>query len=109
MTTEALNQLLDVVPARVLEKVLLERGFEPAQPKDQKQAFMLAFAEFEAYNKTMTVEECAEFLGIKQNATVISLIKKGEIKATQVGTIYRIPKIQFLDCFLGEKLKNNTN
>lgn len=106
MTTEALHQLLDVVPANVLNKVLAERGYEPAQQKDQKEAFMLALAEFEANNKFMTVEECADYLGIKSNQTVISLIRKNEIKAIQTGTVYRIPKIQFLDCFLSEKIKS---
>lgn len=50
----------------------------------------------DAHNTMMTVEECAEFLRVHKN-TVTNRIHAGDIQATFIGRIWRIPKIQFLE------------
>lgn len=42
----------------------------------------------------LTINEVAKRLNISRN-TVVSLIKKGQIKAIKIGDQYRIPKEQF--------------
>lgn len=58
-----------------------------------------AHAIYDANNKSMTAKECAEFLGVHIN-TVKNKINSGEIEANLIGTVWRIPKIQFLDKIL---------
>lgn len=57
---------------------------------------MIALALFDANNKCMTVNECASFLGVHPK-TVKNRIQSEKIQANLIGTIWRIPKIQFID------------
>lgn len=54
---------------------------------------------YEANKRCMTVTECAEFLSVHHN-TVKNRIHAGEIKANLIGTVWCIPKIQFLDMII---------
>ena len=58
------------------------------------EANLKALTIFEANNKCMTVDECAFFLKKHRN-TIMKAIHRGDIKASQIGTSYSIPKIQF--------------
>ncbi len=58
--------------------------------------FIKAQTAFDANNVCMSVQECAEFLSVSQQ-TVLAHIRKNSIKATLIGRVWRIPKIQFLD------------
>ena len=58
------------------------------------EANLKALTIFEANNKCMTVDECAKYLNKHRN-TIIKAINRGDIKASQIGTSYSIPKIQF--------------
>lgn len=51
---------------------------------------------FDANNKCMSVNECADFLGVHRN-TVTSRIEEGKIKATYICGRWSIPKLQFLE------------
>ena len=53
----------------------------------------------DANNTCMNVDECAEFLGVHKN-TVLNNIHKRNIKASLIGRVWSIPKLQFLDQIL---------
>ncbi|MBW2961303.1 helix-turn-helix domain-containing protein [Mesonia aestuariivivens] len=63
-----------------------------------------AHAIYDANNKSMTAKECAEYLGVHIN-TVKNKINSGEIKANLIGTVWSIPKIQFLKKIIEDKWK----
>lgn len=69
------------------------------------QVFIKAIAIHEANNSTMSVVQCAEFLGCHRN-TVTNRIDKGVIKAVVADGNYSIPKIQFLEKIVDDFLKN---
>ncbi len=70
--------------------------------QDLMRLYIMAQTAFDANNVCMTVKECAEYLRVT-SLTVLNHIKKGTIKATLIGRVWSIPKVQFLD----EILKKN--
>lgn len=52
----------------------------------------------------LTIDEVASNLKVSRN-TIVTLIKKGEIKAIMVGNQYRIPKDQFQDFISASEVK----
>ena len=60
---------------------------------------------FNANDTTMTVDECAEFLGVHPN-TVKNRIQKETIIATFQDSKYHIPKLQFLEQLVDKFLED---
>lgn len=56
---------------------------------------------FDANNRMLSVNECADYLGVHAK-TVINRINKGVIKAKFQEGKYHIPKLQFLDNLVKE-------
>lgn len=72
-----------------------------SEEKEEQLMLMLeAMKIYDANNTCLSVEECAKFLNVHKN-TVLNKIHSGEIKATFLGRIWRIPKLQFLDKIIG--------
>ena len=57
---------------------------------------LIAMTIFDANNKMMSVNECAEFLDINRR-TVVNRIESGQIIAHNETGHYAIPKMQFVD------------
>ena len=47
------------------------------------------------YNKYLSVTECAAMFK-KDRRNILKAINNGDIKATRIGSSYRIPQLQFL-------------
>lgn len=65
-------------------------------------ANLIAQTIHDANDTCLTVKECAEYLGVHKK-TVHNQLKKGSIKETLIGSVWSIPKLQFL----GEILKRH--
>lgn len=74
--------------------------------KDCFNGIIEALTFHDAHNTMMTVEECAAFLRVHKN-TVTNRIHAGDIQATFLGRIWRIPKIQFLEQILENHYAKN--
>jgi len=59
------------------------------------EATLKALTIHKAHDTCMTVEQCAEFLNVHKN-TVKNRIHANGIKATLIGRVWRIPKMQFV-------------
>ncbi|CAL2056103.1 helix-turn-helix domain-containing protein [Tenacibaculum sp. 190524A05c] len=67
---------------------------------------LMALAIYDANDTSLTVEECAAFLG-KSYVTIIRWIDQKKIVAVHNKSSYSIPKIQFLDKII-EKFKEES-
>ncbi len=67
-----------------------------AKQQELMKLYLIAQTAFNANNVCMSVQECAEFLSVSQQ-TVLAHIHKDNIKASLIGRVWRIPKIQFLE------------
>lgn len=74
------------------------------EQKEHLKITLQALRLHDANNTCMSVEECANFLNVHKN-TVLHKIHSGEIKATFLGRIWRIPKLQFLQKIIEENQK----
>lgn len=73
-------------------------------------ANLIAQTIHDANDRCLTVKECAEYLGVHKN-TVHNQLQKGRIKGTLIGSVWSIPKLQFLDEILKQhiaKLENTS-
>lgn len=70
------------------------------------ESLLKALIIFDANNTTMTVEECATFLGVHE-VTIKRRLKKEIIIGEFHGGKYHIPKLQFLEKLINKTIENS--
>lgn len=100
MTAEAIKSIIDQMPYNEVRKLYNMLEVKPTSVNVVEEAVNLSRSILN-HDKYLTLQECAEYLGLHKN-TIVNRIKKGEINAIFSGGAYSIPKMQFIEQILKE-------
>lgn len=95
MNAQIAVNIIQSMPLKEVEELYELLGVEKSD-RNKFSRLLETFYSIERNDVCMNIQECAEFLNCHYK-TVSNHIRKGTIKAVQVGSEWRIPKMQFVE------------